>query len=350
MSSPLCYYSVTMIRSNVRHHEPVYRDVLKHAVLSAWRDKRFWPLAFLASILLTGSSYDILFTSVEAVTRSSATVGTSFMPALRDSALLFKGNLLTFFNVAYALQAIIAMAALLIAFLAVSCVAQAGLVYALGATRRGNLPTLQEAFRIGGGAFWPVAAINALALAVVWILRFLVAFPLYLAISQPSSLTWLLYLASFIIFIPLTFVVLVIQVFSLNAMILQGAPAAEAILRSYIIFKKHWVTIVETAVLLFFMTIGFGMLATGLLFVGMIPLLVGIMVAAFIHSPALFALVLGLGLVILILAAFAAAAFLTQLHYATWTFLYRRLGEGGVFPKIHRWVRALTNTFTVPQS
>lgn len=339
-----------MIRSNAKKHEPVYREVLKHAVLTAWSDRRYWPLAFLSSILLTGSSYDVLLHSLESISRRSLAFGGKQLPNFDAFFNSMSADAFNIFNAAYALQALFTIAILIIAFAGLSCIAQGGLVYALGAVRRGKKPSLKDAFKVGGGAFWPVVAVNALALSVIWILRFLVAFPLFLAVSDPGQFTWSLYLVSFMIFVPLTFITIIIQVFALNAMVLQGAPAAEAIVRSYFLFKKHWITVVETAAILFFTTIAIGILAAGFVFVGLIPLLVAILVAAFLQSPLILSIALGVALTVLLIGAFVAAAFATQLQYATWTYLYRKLGEGGVIPKLHRWVRVLMGTFTVPQS
>lgn len=339
-----------MIRSNTKKHEPVYREVLKHAILTAWRDRRYWPLAFLSSILLTGSSYDVMLHSLDSITQKSLAFGGKHLPnfdAFFNSITQDTSNI---FNAAYALQALFTIAILIVAFAGLSCIAQGGLIFALGAVRRGKKPTLKDSFKVGGAAFWPVVAVNALGLSVIWILRFLVAFPLYLAVNDPGQLTWLLYLASFMIFVPLTFITIIIQVFALNAMILQGAPAAEAIIRSYTVFKKHWVTVLETAAILFFSTIAVGILVAGLVFVGMIPLLMAILVAAFLQSTFILSAALGIALAALLIGAFVAAAFATQLQYATWTYLYRKLGEGGVAPKLHRWARGLIGIFTVPQS
>lgn len=346
----LCYHTTNMIRSNVRQHQPVYRDVLKHALLTAWRDRRYWPLAFFASVLLTGSSYDMMLRSLDSITSGTLDFGGKTLPSFGPAMHAISINMSNMLNALFALQAAAVIAVVILAFLAVSCMAQGGLVYALGATIRGKRPALGTAFSVGGSAFWPVAAINALAIALVWMLRFLVAFALYLAIHTPGHLTTALYAVSFFLFVPLMFLILIVQVFSLNAMILQGAPVAEAVQRSYQLFKKHWVTILETAGILFLMTICLGVLSAGLIFVGLVPLLLIILLAAFLKSQLLLSISLGVALALLLIGAFCVAAFTTQLQYATWSSLYRKLGEGGVVPKIHRWVRGLMGTFSVPIS
>ncbi len=337
-----------MIRSSLRHHDPVYRDVIKHALINAWKGWRYWPLAFLASVLLTGSSYGFLVQSLSVVGKKSSLIGQKLPNIQTAFATISQGGNIV--NATYALQIVFIIAILILAFFGLSVIAQGGLVFILGETRRGKKPTLREAFRVGGNAFWPLAVVNILAFAVIGILHFFVAFPLYLAITNPTQLMLTLYILSFIVFIPLIFLIVIIQIFSINAMILQGAPAAEAIIRSYNLFKKHWLTIFETAFILFFLTLGIFIIATGLIFVGVIPILVAVLIAAFIHSTFLFGTALGVGLAALIIGGFVVASFATQLQYATWTYLYQRLGEGGVVPKLHRWIRGLMESFSVPKS
>lgn len=327
---------------------PVYRDVLKHAFINAWHERRYWPLAFFASILLTASSYDILLKSFDGIALQSARIaeGTG-LPTAAQALRAFADNASSVMNAAFALQVVMVLAIVIMSVAALSCITQGGLVYALGAVKRGRKPTLREALGVGGGAFWPVAALNAVSLSAIWVLRFFVALPLYLALQQPNQINWTLYLVSFIVFVPLAFMVSIVQIFALNAMILQGAPAADAVLRGYLLFKKHWVVVVETAAILFAITVGLGIVFSGLVFVLLVPLVATILTAAVLGSQALYVTALGVALGLLLLGLFAASAFATQLYYASWTYLYRKLGEGGVIPKIHRWLRTLTGSFSV---
>jgi hypothetical protein len=79
-----------------------------------------------------------------------------------------------------------------------------------------------------------------------------------------------------------------------------------------------------------------------------IPLFVLIMVAVLLQSKVLMWTALFLAIAVFIISMLGIGAFLVQFHYATWTLLFRRLGEGGVVPKIHRWIRTLTHGTDVP--
>ncbi|MEK7116312.1 MAG: hypothetical protein AAB879_02880 [Patescibacteria group bacterium] len=337
-----------MIHPSLRRHDrPLYRDVLMQAFRVAWQEKQYWPLALGASFLLTAGSYDILLTAVNAiVTQATLLHGSSARAVGIHVAWIGSGGV---FEWMAGIQAFSVISLLFLAFIVLSVISQGGLVYALGAVRRGKHPTLAEAFRVGGGAFWPVAALNALVLSTLWILRFLMAFPLYLALDHTTPMTWLLYLISFLAFLAISFIVTLIHIFALNAMVLQGTPVAQAIVRGYATFVRHWVVTIETAALLFVAAIAVASVAIVAFFFVTIPLIAAFIAATAIGSSFVFAIVLGIGFALLILAMLSVSSILTQLQYATWTFLYRRIGEGGVVAKIHRWMRSLFGITAVPQ-
>ncbi len=226
---------------------------------------------------------------------------------------------------------------------------QGGLVYAIGATHRGINPTLRDAIRVGGGAFWPIAALNAVGLLSVWAIRFIGILPLQLALQAMTKTSWLVYLASAIIMFVLLFAVSTIQLFALNAMILQGAPVRDAIIRAYKLFSKYWVICVETALLLTVLAVLASVIFVGVYFVVAIPILATVLAAGLLQSTTLLFGAMGLGVALLLVSALVITAFVTQAQYASWTFIYRRLGEGGALPKLHRLARLLMGNYSVPQ-
>ena len=334
-----------------RHDAPVYREVLSHAFHTAWEQPRFWLLAFFSALLLTAGTYDVILRAFISVRDLSIYIQLGGIPDTTPLRLAFSSALSGFDNlvrVTVGIQAVIAVAVILVALAALSCICQGGLVFALGALKRGGRPTLGEAIRVGGGAFWPVAALNALVITTLWILRFLAAFPLFLAIERTTPGNWFLYLLSFLVFIAISFVISIVQIFALNAMILQGAPVHEAIVRGYAMFKKHWIVAVETALLLFVIAIGIALLCMGLFFVLILPLFAMVIAAGVLQSRLLLMGAMGISLAAFFVGLFVVAAFVTQFQYATWTFLYRKLGEGGVLPKLHRFARAIAGNYKVP--
>ncbi|MCI0479545.1 hypothetical protein L0Y59_03290, partial [Candidatus Uhrbacteria bacterium] len=170
---------------------------------------------------------------------------------------------------------------------------------------------------------------------------------LFLALDTTTATTYLMYLVSFIVFIPIAFLLAILQVFALNALILQGAHIGDALRRGYLLLKRNWVTVVETAVLQAILSIGVWLLFLALFMFVMIPVFAFIVTSAILQSVPLFTFSLVVGSLLFVCGAVVAAAFTVQLQYATWTYLYRALGEGGVVPKIHRVVRGITGFFSI---
>lgn len=338
-----------MIRSS-QSSQPVYREILKHAVHTAWYDRRYWILSLLAGILVTAGSYDVLWKAFTAISSQGQFMfdgrNTTFFQTLEDmGASTFD----TVLSVVGGIEVLMLLAAVMLVGFVVSCAAQGGLVFALGARRQGHEPTLGEAFKVGGSAFWPVAVLNLMAFALIWILRFMASFPLYLALNYTTATTYLVFLLSFAVFLPLSFLISIVQIFTLSGVILQGATLGDGVRRGYLMFKKHWVVVVETAVIQTVLSLAVWLVLVLFIIALMIPAFMMIMTAAVIQSGALFSGAMLVGSILMVCAMIAAAAFTIQLQYATWTYMYRRLGEGGVVPKIHRIVRNLTGIFTVPQ-
>ncbi len=331
-----------------RSHGPVYREVLSQAFRNAWTHKQYWPLAFFASLLLSAGAYDVVLTAVRSIGDQSSNLIEGPRVAMVGPAIAAAWNQIPLIDLLSGLQAVIAVALFLIAFAAMSCVSQGGLVFAIG-MGHDEKPTWKQALGVGGRAFWPIAALNALSLGLLWVLRFLVAFPLYLVLSEETTLARVLYILSFLFFVALSFVITIVHIFALNAMVLQGARISDAVLRGYQLFKKHWLVTIETAALLCVLALGIGALWLGLYLIAMIPLFAAVVSAAVVQSMGLLYGTMGVALGLFAVAIFTATSFVTHVQYATWTLLFRRLGEGGVIPKIHRLTREIFHLTEVPR-
>jgi hypothetical protein len=331
-----------------RSHGPVYREVLSAAFRSAWTHKQYWPLSFFASMLLSAGAYDVVLNAVRTIGDQSASLMQGSRMSMIGPAMASTWASLPAADILTGLQAVITVALILVTFAAMSCISQGGLVFAIG-TGQEEKPTLKQALGVGGRAFWPIAALNALSLTLLWILRFLIAFPLYLLVAQDTTLLRVLYMCSFVVFLALSFFVTIVHIFALNAMILQGARLSEAVVRGYTLFKKHWLVSIETAALLCAVALGVGVLWLGMFLLALIPLFAAVISAAVVQSQGLLYGTMGVALGLFFIAVFSATAFVTHLQYATWTLLFRKMGEGGVVAKIHRVARDIFHLTGVPR-
>jgi hypothetical protein len=333
------------------HGEPVYRPVLRDAFRITWRARNLWIFAILAAFLLSGSVYDAVWGALNALT-PKASILSSIVPFWQEATQqwaafsmsdLILGSIRVLEVAAFFLIIVIAVAG-------ISVISQGALVFSIGAHHRGHGHTWKEAITVGARAFWPLAVLNLFSALTLWATRSIIAMALSWAITLPTLASYGTFLICFIVFVAISAVVMILHIFALNAMILQGATLAQAIHRAVRLCAEHWVVALETAVILFAVSVGSLVLMIGITMLLFIPLFMLVVVSFVLTIPQLISATLYIGVALFILTILVITAITVQFHYATWTLLYRRFGEGGVVPKLHRWARALGGTYHVPGS
>ena len=334
-----------------RHKEPIYRHVLRDAFTNAWQAKRAWPIALVAGILLSGSVYDVLYRLLNALSPQlslGSLLGFFGKKAITNWSQFSLTDLILDGIQAFQLSAFLIIIAFAIAGLSVIC--QGALVFMLANKRGEKQPKIKEALTVGAHAFWHVFVLNMLAILVVWATRTILVVTLAITTEAGTVGSAALYMVAFIVFALVAIAAVIIQIFALHAMILQGATLMQSLERAGRLLQEHWVITVETAALLFVISIGAGILIAATALVFAIPLFIILMAGTILGITSLLSAALYVGITAFIVAILLIAAYLVTLQYATWTLLYQRLGEGGALPKVHRWFRQLVHGFHVPGS
>lgn len=333
------------------HHEPIYRPILRDAFRLSWQEKRLWVIALFAGILLSGSVYDVIWRGLNALA-PQASILSAVVPFWQKAVDTWSGFTAAELVIG-SLNALLLTAFFLLIVFALfssSVIAQSTLVYSIGTQRRGKLPALKDALTVGARALWPVFVLNIVALTILWATRALIAIIISLVVTNFSPVGFLLYIFGFIVFVTIGAMTVIIQLFALNAMILQGATLAQGIERGYEVLKKHWVTAVETAAILLLISIGAYLLTIAVSLLLAIPYGMLLIASVLAQSGALFVAVTAAFIFLFIILVLGVFAFTVQLHYTTWTLMYRRLGEGGILPKLHRIARRFIHGTHVPGS
>lgn len=335
-----------------RPKDPIYRHVLRDAFTRAWEAKRIWPVALIAGILLSGSVYDViwrLLNSLASQTSLTVTVGFFTQQAFHSWSQFNLADMILSGVQVFQLTAVILILGFAVA--ACSIIGQGALVFFLG-NRGGRRtgPTIKESLSVGAHAFWPIFVLNLLVLFVLWATRSALAVTLSMTADAGTIGSYFLYLAAFTVFAAVAITAVIIQIFALQAMILQGATLIQSLERAGRALQGHWVIAVETALLLFLISLIAGFLFTAATLAFMVPLFLIIMLGSMLGINNFIGIVMPVGVALFVAALLVLGAYLITLQYATWVNLYRRLGEGGALPKLHRWYRQLIHGFHVPGS
>lgn len=335
-------------KSIIPHDRPVYREVLPQALKIAWRNPLLWIFGIFAAILNSGGALDACWKFFNSIQNNGSEIFIG-QTAVQIWKVGWIGgfHLLPFFQ---ALLAVVSLTVIFLAVLAFACISQGVIIQSVSSGKDGSLGRIKKALTVSGRALLPIAVLNIIIVASIWLTRFLVSLPLAMVLGNESGLRLAIYLVSFIVFFVLAFFLSILQIYALNAMMSQGASLAQSFSRAWLVMKQHWLVTIETAILQAVAILVATIAALIVLMIMIFPPAVLYVLALFRQNFALFQLSSGVFVAITTIFLVVFTGFTVTFQYALWTLMYRKFGEGGVLPKLHRLFRFATNNTKVPQS
>jgi hypothetical protein len=180
--------------------------------------------------------------------------------------------------------------------------------------------------------FWPVFGLNLLIKVSLSFISFLITLPLLFLVFINSSGLAASYVILFIILVPIgTGLALMIK-YAICYKVLDNCSFVSSIEKGWKIFKKYWLISLETAIILFVITLGAGLALLLLLTIVITPIL-----AAGIIFQAVWIIILALLLAFAVIVF--AGAILTTFQVSAWTGLFLQLKEGVGLAKLERVFR-----------
>lgn len=316
--------------------KPVFREVIPQALRFAWTHPSHWILGVFAAILFSGGALDIFIKFWATIQQqgNEIFIGNTISNLWRAAEL--SSVSVPWLMYIKAFLAIAFFLVILAAFIIFSCACQGALVHAIGNYKTNKEKSLKSALRVGGKAIIPIAILNLIFLVIAWIAHFGVSYPMALLLGNDSILFTIIYIVAFMIFTILILGLGVLQIYALNAIILQDAPLAIALERGWKLIREHWLVTVETIIVQSVVILGLAIATTISALILTFPAIV-LFVFSFI-SLSINMLYLSIILFFITTITFAlfTTGFTVSFQYATWTMMFHKFGEGGVVPKIHR--------------
>jgi hypothetical protein len=320
---------------SVALHRPLYREILRDALLLSWKEKRFWPLALLTVFLQTGGIYDVFILSVRTALQS---------PLARDSgwhSYFLRVSQLDWVNKFALTQSILLSLAVMGLILFLSVIAQGTLVACLdrGQTTLGR--GFRQILQTAAKRVVPLAVLNLLMLSIVGLGSLGLRTFAGAVLGIPGGNVFFVIAA--IVYLKILFVTTSLHLFALNGVMADGMTLHEALVHAGQLLRKAWLTIAETALCM--MVIGALIFTTSVLvalFAGL-PALGFLVASLYLGLPKIFVVVNIVIAAIVFLAAILGGLFAVNFQYATWNRLYRRATEGTAHSKIARVFHSLTH-------
>ncbi|MBM3204600.1 hypothetical protein FJZ48_01305 [Candidatus Uhrbacteria bacterium] len=330
-----------MIRKNV--HRPLHREVMWDAFRMAWHNKTLWIFALFAGILQTAGIYDVLLSSVRQMSYQIQTASPDWVARFGSGGVFH--SLAIFFTTPGGLNQLFVGGFLVLCMVVCSIIGQGALVAGIGLRARGRNAGFVSCLTFGLRYAVPVIGLNIVSLGLIWIARAFVFVPLLYAIRGPGVWNILGLLVGCILFAIVTILLTSIHLFGLQAIVLQGATFAEALLKSIRLFERAWLIILEKALLLLLLGIGILLLALVLFLFISIPAMLLLVFALLTQTPVLAAAGAWIIKALFFVVMIPAGAFAITFQYGAWNGIYRRLAEGRVLAKLHRWSKWLMEEF-----
>lgn len=326
-----------MIRKTTRSlMRSFYREVIPSSIKHAWHEKWMWPWALFAGTVVTGGVFDVAANIFEQV---RGTGSLTITPTVYQIALGWVQELQTNQDTGFAIVNISASIIAIIGLFLLTSMAQGVLTYGHGGRATAKESLARQSANAGMRHLFQIAGLTLITGFAMWFVGFILLIPYVLSVKMASVILVLATVICSFIYLALTMLLIATHLFSLNAIVHQGASLVEAIMNSWRMAKLEWLHIIELGIALFIINIIAMIAATALFVVMGMPVFLVLVSAALLNKPLLFQLSYAFGNGLLIVLLLIAGAIMISVQYGVWHKLFIQLGEGGIAPKIHRLAR-----------
>jgi hypothetical protein len=319
-----------------------YRNILKQAWKNTWQHKYLWFFGLFAALLGNTGELEVIWRSLSnnfdqgifAGLQSFASTGIFSFGIIANIGRLFVTDPFSIFMVLIVLLFLLIISIFLIWL---SVTSQAVLVNNTANILNDKKHSFSDGVAAGVKKFWPVLGLNLVLRAAIYIILVLISLPIISSLASGSlNQGGLLFLISFIIFIPLAIILSFIVKYSIAYVVLKGRGFTEALSAGWRLFLDNWLVSIEMALILFAINFLVGFILLWLALILAVPFL---FIAAILSKIAIFVNFWSIFLFILVpvfILIILAGAILSTFQIVAWTNLFIELIGQGAVSKIVR--------------
>jgi hypothetical protein len=316
----------------------LYRDILKKSLAITWKRKYLWFFGVFAALLSGMGQYSMSMSRMSENWNAGIFSAAAIFYGGVNASGNFWGRLSAAFHndslyasIFTLLLLIMMVLCLFVLWLAV--VSQVGLINngaKIITGGKNQIGTIKEGISAGMANFWPVIAFNIIASCLISFFAVLVGLPLVFLTPQADFSVYLLYVLSFILFIPLALIVSFLARYAISFVVIKGERFFDAFVLAYRLFEKNWLVSIEMALIIFMIEFAC-IIAIGLVF---LILAIPYIFVAHILSLAIF-MVIGIngffpwaiiaGLLVAMILVALSGAVITVFKTVAWTDIFINL-------------------------
>lgn len=306
----------------------LYRDVLRQAWKISWHQRLMWILGLFSAFIATGGAMELLSRNLKWTLEPHPWVWSWFLTSGHWSLV----------SIIWLIVLILLLIGLAGVFVMVVIRSFITLIKSADAYKEKTKIDLAKLWHKSQGKFWSVFGAVALFKVLEYLFVFLSLVPLWgfiLGYWDETKL-WVIYPIVFLIGIIGSLVCAFMVVFTSCYIVLEDDTLNESVVRSLVLFGRHWLVSLEMAIIIFVINFLFSLLIILGLVVIAIPV-VAIVFSAFVFNLPIFAsIAVFLGLVLGTMLIFWMAGFLGTFHTVAWTLLFKRMNKDNALSKLIR--------------
>ena len=320
----------------------LYRHILSQAIKTTWHFKYLWFFGLFAALLGNSGELEIIFR------RFNGAPGPGLFPALENlgSTGIFSQDI--FINIArlahsdpfslfLVLGVLLLVAALSLFLVWLSVASQAAVVNNVARVKADKSHAFKSGLDAGIKNFWPVFGLHIILRLVLYVTFVLLGLPIIMGIGQGgASATGLLFVISFVIFVPLGIVMSFIAKYAIAFVVIKKMKFLNAIKSGWHLFVNNWLLSLEMAFLLFFINFIVGLGLILLILVLTVPFLFIALVLSEMAFYFNFYVIMVSGLILCIGLIATIGAMLSTFQISAWTGLFIELISRGGASKLAR--------------
>ena len=319
----------------------LYRDILGQSLKSAWHNKYLWFFGLFAALLGNAGEFELLFRGFSGKTNAFfpglerlGETGIFSWQIFESLAQLSRQDPFSLF-LALGVLLLIVLISLFLMWLAIT--SQVALVHSAGKMRANKKHNFKESLNIGTKKFWPVFGLNVVFKIAVYALFIVLSLPIISSMGKVDfALSSLLYIVSFILFIPISIIFSFIIKYAIAFVVIKEAGFLIAIKQGWKLFVKNWLVSLEMAFLLFFINFLVGAALILVFLIISIPFFfMALLFAKFAFIFNFWAMVM-IATVIYIVFIVLTGSFLSAFQITSWTSLFVELVSRGGVSKLIR--------------
>ncbi len=317
---------------------PLYRQILGQALRNTWKHKYLWFFGLFAAFLGNGGELEFIFRGFDGTLtqglfpgfkRLAATGVFSFSTLANIKQLAIKDP----FNL-FIVLSVLLMVFILAAFLIwLVIISQAALVNNVSLIEGGKKHSFGQGLSAGIKKFWPVFGLNFLGRSIIYILFIALALPIVISWNRAvdPSIAGLLFVISFIVFVPASIVISFIIKYAIAYKVIRGEGFWASLRSGWQLFTKNWLVSLEMAFILFFINFMVGVGLIIILLVLAVPFLFLTLLFSKLALLFNFWIIVFAALIVYLVLIVWVGAMLSTFQIYSWTSLFLRLiSQGGV--------------------